>query len=134
MGPIPGRGTGGVVGVPATVPPVDMGVYNKPEIVLAEIPGTRQDNQWRGRPGMDVDFAAVCNAVRRVWNGSWETVTDTAERFGVSREWTWKRVYPGLEHERPGDQPQQPRASLSVPIISATWSWNDVVALSFPRC
>ena len=33
------------MGVPATATPADMGIYNKPEIVFAEIPGTRQDNQ-----------------------------------------------------------------------------------------
>ena len=70
---------------------------------MAETPGTREDNQRGGRPGLDVDFAAVCDPVRGVWNGSWETVTDIAERFGVSKEWTWEWVYPELEHERPGD-------------------------------
>ena len=39
------RGTSGVEGVLTTATPADMGIYNKPEIVLAETPGTRQYNQ-----------------------------------------------------------------------------------------
>ena len=93
-------GTGGVEGEAATATPADMGIYNKPEIVLAETPGTRQYNQRGGRPGLDVDFVAVCDAVLGAWSGSGETVTDVACRFGVSRGWIWKWVYPALLETR----------------------------------
>ena len=45
---------------------------------------------------MDVDFVAVCDAVRRALNGDGETITSIAARFGVSRAWIHKRVYPEL--------------------------------------
>ena len=51
---------------------------------MAETPGTRQYNHRGGRPGLDVDFAAVCDAGLGAWSGSGETVTEIAERFGVS--------------------------------------------------
>jgi hypothetical protein len=38
-------------GVIATATPADIGIYNKPEIVLAETPGTRQYNQCCGDQG-----------------------------------------------------------------------------------
>ena len=42
-------------------------------------------NPRGGRPPLDVDFVAVCDAVREAWAGSGETVTSIAARFGVSR-------------------------------------------------
>ena len=45
---------------------------------------------------MDVDFVAVCDAIREAWAGSGETVTSIAARFGVSREWIHKWVYPAV--------------------------------------
>ena len=49
-----------------------------------------------GRPGLDVDFVAVCDAVTKARNGSGETMMDIAEQFGVSRGWIHKWVYPEL--------------------------------------
>ena len=43
-----------------------------------------------GHPPLDVDFKAVCDAVSRARNGNGETVTEVAERFGVSRGWIYK--------------------------------------------
>ena len=50
-----------------------------------------------GRPGLNVDFVAVCDAVARARNGSGETMTDIAARFGVSRGWLHKWIYPALD-------------------------------------
>ncbi len=49
-----------------------------------------------GRPPLDVDFVAVCDAVLMAWNGSGESITAIALRFGVSRGWIHKWVYPKL--------------------------------------
>ena len=49
---------------------------------------------------MDVDFVAVCDAIREAWFGSGETVTAIAARFGVSRGWIHKWVYPAIGCER----------------------------------
>ena len=35
---------------------------------------------------MDVDFVAVCDAIRRAWAGSGETVTSIAVTFGSKKE------------------------------------------------
>ena len=50
-----------------------------------------------GRPGLNVDFVAVCDVVREARNGSGENMTDIAARFGVSRAWIHKWVYPALD-------------------------------------
>ena len=62
-------------------------------------PGIRQYNRRGGRPPLDVDFKAVCDAVERAWKGDGETMTDIAARFGVSRGWLHKWVYPKLGDE-----------------------------------
>ena len=49
---------------------------------------------------MDVDFKAVCDAVLGSWNGTGETITDISERFGVSRGWIHKWVYPEVGYKR----------------------------------
>ena len=86
------------MGVLATATPADMGICNYPEVILAETPGIRQDNQRvGGHPPLDVDFKAVCDAVSRARNGNGEIVTEVAERFGVSRGWIYLRVYKELE-------------------------------------
>ena len=54
-------------------------------------------SQRGGRPGLNVDFRAVCDAVQDAKNGSGETMEDVAGRFGVSRGWIWKWVYPRLQ-------------------------------------
>ena len=55
-------------------------------------------NRRGGRPPLDVDLMAVCDAVSQAWNGSGETITAVATRFGVSRAWIHKNVYPALQH------------------------------------
>ena len=64
---------------------------------MSEIPQQRQYNRLGGRPGLGVDFRAVCDAVLQARNGSGETITDVATRFGVSRGWIYKWVYPVLD-------------------------------------
>ena len=43
-----------------------------------------------GRPGLEVDFMAVYDAVREAWAGNGDTITGLAARFGVSRGWIHK--------------------------------------------
>ena len=57
-------------------------------------------NPRGGRPPLDVDFVAVCDAIRGAWAGSGETVTSVAAKFGVSRGWIHKWVYPELGYKR----------------------------------
>ena len=64
------------------------------------IPAQRKYNRRGGRPGLNVDFKAVCGAVLGAWQGNGETVTDVAARFGVSRGWIYKHVYPVLDGEK----------------------------------
>jgi hypothetical protein len=61
-------------------------------------PGGRRYNRLGGRPGLTVDFKAVCDAVIEARNGSGETMTDIAARFEVSRGWIHKWVYPRLRN------------------------------------
>ena len=56
----------------------------------------REYNRRGGRPGLNVDFGAVCDAVQGARNGNGETITDEACLFGVSRGWIWKWVCPAL--------------------------------------
>ena len=46
---------------------------------------------------MEVDFVAVCDAVLMAWNGIGESIT---LRFGVSRGWIHKWVYPKLRRKQ----------------------------------
>ncbi len=62
----------------------------------AQQPASRGYSRRGGRPPLDVDFVAVCDAVLTAWNGGGETVTEIARRFGVSRGWIHKWVYPKL--------------------------------------
>ena len=64
---------------------------------MNDIPQQRQYNRLCGRPGLGVDFRTVCDAVLQARNGSGETITDVATRFGVSRGWIYKWVYPVLD-------------------------------------
>ena len=64
---------------------------------ISMFPGKRKYNRRGGLPGLDVDFKAVCDAVQGAWRGNGETVTEVATRFGVSREWIHKWVYPAIE-------------------------------------
>ena len=63
----------------------------------SQTPSTGGYSRRGGRPGLDVDFVAVCDAVRGARNGSGETMTDIAARFGVSRGWLHKWIYPALD-------------------------------------
>ena len=49
-----------------------------------------------GRPGLNVDFVAVCDAVTGARKGSQVTMSDISDRFKVSRAWLHKWVYPSL--------------------------------------
>ena len=59
--------------------------------------GRRAYNRLGGRPGLNVDFRAVCDAVLGAIQGNGETVTEVAARFGVSRAWIHKWVCPALK-------------------------------------
>ena len=59
-------------------------------------PPSREYNRPGGRPGLNVDFRAVCDAVARARNEGGDTMTDIAQQFGVSRGWIHKWVYPTL--------------------------------------
>ena len=52
---------------------------------MADEPGVREYNRRGGRPSLDVDFKAVCDAVLDAKRSCGETITDVAARFGVSR-------------------------------------------------
>ncbi|MDA1129629.1 MAG: hypothetical protein O2913_13185 [Chloroflexi bacterium] len=69
------------------------------DIVKSEMPAQRKYNRLGGRPGLTVDFEAVCDAVVKARNGSGETITDVAVRFGVSRGWIHKWINPILDGE-----------------------------------
>jgi len=60
-------------------------------------PPLRQYNRRGGRPGLSVDFMAVCDAVREARKGNGQTMSDVAGHFGVSRAWLHKWVYPALQ-------------------------------------
>ena len=47
----------------------------------------RRYSRRGGRPGLEVDFMAVCGAVTEAWEGSGDMITGVAGRFGVSRGW-----------------------------------------------
>ena len=72
-------------------------VNKETDIVKGEMPAQRKYNRLGGRPGLNVDFKAVCEATLMARNGSGETITDVATRFGVSRGWIHKWVYPLLD-------------------------------------
>ncbi len=46
-------------------------------------------------------FKAVCDAVSEAWDGNGDTITGVAARFGVSRGWIHKWVYPALRDADP---------------------------------
>ena len=70
------------------------------DIDVSKIPGQRRYNRLGGRPGLNVDFKAVCAAIHEARKGSGETITDVAARFGVSRAWIRKWVYPILNGQK----------------------------------
>ena len=80
---------------------------------MGDGPASRKYNRRGGRPGLNVDFKAVCDAVIRARNGSGETMTDIATRFEVSRGWLHKWVYPFLDGSIEPDNPEQPLPRLS---------------------
>ena len=73
---------------------------------VSKIPAQRKYNRRGGRPGLTVEFKAVCDAVLGAWQGSGETITDVSARFGVSRGWIYKHVYPTLHDEKDADLDQ----------------------------
>ena len=66
---------------------------------LDTYPPKRKYSRCGGRPGLDVDFVAVCDATELVKNGGGGTVADVARKFGISRGWIIKWVYPALTQE-----------------------------------
>lgn len=68
-----------------------------------------------GRPALNVDFVPVCDAVVGARNGSGETMTDLAARFGVSRGWIHKWIYPTLKLRRSGWEWPRPETWASQP-------------------
>ena len=80
---------------------------------MGDEPASRKYNRQGGRPGLDVDFKAVCDAVLAAWSGNGETMTDVAAWFGVSRGWLHKWVYPFLDGSIEPDDPEQPLPRLS---------------------
>lgn len=60
-------------------------------------PSRRAYHRRGGRPGLNVDFVSVCDAVQGAIQGNGETITEIAARFGVSRGWIHKWVYPVLD-------------------------------------
>lgn len=80
---------------------------------MGDGPASRKYNRRGGRPGLNVDFKAVCDAVIRARNGSGETMTDIATRFEVSRGWLHKWVYPFLDGSIESDDPEQPLPRIS---------------------
>ena len=73
-------------------------------MVTGDAPPIRGYRRCGGRPGLKVDFVAVYGAVIEAKNGSGETMTDIAARFGVSRAWLHKWIYPMIANQ-PGVQP-----------------------------
>ena len=61
------------------------------------IPPTRGYSQRGGRPGLNVDFVAVCVAVGQARQGNGKTMEDIARQFGVSRAWIHKWCYPVVQ-------------------------------------
>ena len=59
-------------------------------MVTDDGPRIRGYRRSGGRPGLDVDFVAVREAVQAAGSGSGETMRAVAERFGVSRAWIHK--------------------------------------------
>jgi len=61
-------------------------------------PEKKDYNPAGGRPPLAVDFVAVCDAVRQAIQGSGQTITSIAQRFGVSRGWIHANIYPAIGH------------------------------------
>ena len=61
-------------------------------------------NRLGGRPPLNVDINEVCVAVQGAWDGDGQTLTAIAARFGVSRGWINKHVYPALGTHGDGAQ------------------------------
>lgn len=57
-----------------------------------------------GRPGLEVDFRAVCEAVQGTRNSGGEIVPEVAVRFGVGRGWIWKWLCPALKGTEKGEE------------------------------
>jgi len=75
---------------------------------VTQLRPTRGYRPRGGRPPLDVDFEAVYDAVLGVHQGNGETITSVATRFGVSRAWIHKHVYPEIDVRDDGSGAQQP--------------------------
>jgi len=75
----------------------DHGIWGVVVIEGNARPAFRQYSRRGGRPGLNVDFVADCDAVLGARNGSGETMTDIANRFECSRAWLHKHVYPIID-------------------------------------
>ena len=99
-------------------------------------PGQRRYNRLGGRPPLNVGFRAVCDAVQGAWNGSGETITEVAERFGISRGWLHKWVYPALYRgdERKDRVSAHCRLQASHPrgmeSCKREWQWEVILVLN----
>ena len=71
---------------------------------IADKQPIRGYNRRGGRPGLAVDFKAVCDAVKEAWAGNGDTITGVAATFGVSRGWIHKWVYPTLRGADPSTE------------------------------
>ena len=67
----------------------------KDGLAYAQAHGTKSGKPI-GRPRLDVDFVAVCDALRRDW-GEPGAISRTARQFGVSRAWLYKWVIPAVQ-------------------------------------
>ena len=67
----------------------------KDGLAFAKAHGTRSGKPI-GRPRSDVDFVAVCDALRRCREEP-GAVSRVARRFGVSRAWLYKWIVPALD-------------------------------------
>ena len=61
------------------------------------IPPRKGYRRQGGRPGLNVDFVEVCDAVQEARKGNGQTMLGVAGRFGVSRAWLHKWVSPALQ-------------------------------------
>ena len=75
-------------------------------MTTAAKPPKREYRRRGGRPSLDGDFGAVCDAVRKARNHSGETMTDVAARFGVSRGWICKWIYPAIKSPASDEGPE----------------------------
>ena len=52
----------------------------------SSFPGERKYNRFGGRPGLNVDFEAVCDAVLGAWQGNGDTITAGDSVYSLETE------------------------------------------------